>query len=499
LASLDSLSKMEKGTDRGKISLCVNTQTPFVRFKLNESEILEKYGQLSHPVRLTSLSETEDFDFTPGGVSGMVYSLLLRLAGQGFVSNVDWISLGPSAPPQVDVNDKVKLRHVYLEGSQVLNYASFKEKIYNEAHGLSRMHVEPEEYEAYVTYNWLSAKLMMSLRRGTDLYYIHDFQQLFVGTLLGVSAPAIFHWHIPFIPERFGRELRGLVLKNIEAFDAMIVSTRRDLEGLVRAGYRGRAYQVYPYIDPNKWYTPSVGERARVREELGLTEADPLILCVGRMDPIKGQDVAIKAVARVKDEFPRIRLVLVGNGSFTSSQSGGLAHPKAKQWQSHLRKMVVERGLRDSVVFTGHLGDDWLRCLYSLADAVVVPSQSEGFNLTTVEAWMYNKPVLVSTGAGSSELVINGANGYTFEPGDDKTLSQRLGETLHLEDRGGGLGENGALTAKQCYVEKAQERLQEIFTGCLDTFERNRTQDPGAKLTVEEEALEVPSRRSPRP
>ena len=59
-----------------KINLCVNTQTPLVRFKLNYDEMLEKYGFLLEPLDLKSLTENEDYQFSPGGVAGIVFSML---------------------------------------------------------------------------------------------------------------------------------------------------------------------------------------------------------------------------------------------------------------------------------------------------------------------------------------------------------------------------------------------------------------------------------------
>ena len=69
-----------------QIKLCVNTQTPLVRFKLNYEEILEKYGYLYEPINLKDLVENEDYQFTPGGVAEMTYAILKRFMVKGFLS-----------------------------------------------------------------------------------------------------------------------------------------------------------------------------------------------------------------------------------------------------------------------------------------------------------------------------------------------------------------------------------------------------------------------------
>ena len=80
-----------------------------------------------------------------------------------------------------------------------------------------------------------------------------------------------------------------------------------------------------------------------------------------------------------------------------------MGHPKASRWSAHLEETVRNLKLKDSTIFLGHVNHEELNAIYSLADAVVVPSKVEGFNLTAVEGWIHKKPVVVSDGAGISE------------------------------------------------------------------------------------------------
>jgi glycosyltransferase involved in cell wall biosynthesis len=451
------------------ISLCVNTQTPFIRFKLGFSELLERYEGLKQPVDLSELVEGEDYDYTPGGVTAMVYPLLNRLMQAGFVSNASWVSLGPNAPPEVVVKD-IRLHHVTLSDEEIPLYTNFKEKIYNELHGIGRLDIDPAQYEAYVNYNWFCAKHMMKLIKETKLYFIHDFQQLLTGIMLGPSAPTILRWHIPFRLEGATQSLKLLVTKGVEAFDAVIVSTRRDLEGLIRAGYRGRAYQLYPYVDPKRWSTPSQSFVQETKDTLGIKDDDVILLVVGRMDRIKSQDLAINAFAQIKKKYPHTRLVLVGDGSFTGSQRGGLSHPKVRSWRSHLKALASDLKVDDGVLFTGHVGEDVLKCLYSICYAVIVSSRVEGFNLTAIEGWLYRKPVVVSTGAGCAELVIDQVNGLLFDQGDVNALASKLDFILSKPEKASKMGETGFQAAPQCFVGRADSRLQEIFNECMALY-----------------------------
>ncbi|MCP8317617.1 MAG: glycosyltransferase [archaeon] len=450
-----------------KLRICVNNQTPLVRFKLGYPELLEKYGTLIEPIDLRMLVEGEDYEYTPGGVTAMVYPLLKRMIKEGIIAEPHWVSLGPNAPSQVLVNGMM-LYNVSLEDRDIPLYSNFKEGIWQEIHGLSQMQIKPSEYEAYTRYNWVTAQLLLKILPEVDLFWIHDFQQLQIGNLIGPSAPAILRWHIPFHLENLSKRLRTFILKNIEAFDAMIVSTRRDLEGLISAGYRGKAYQIYPSLEPDKWDRPSNNALNKFKDRFKLKEN--FLLLVARMDVIKGQDIAIKALSLLKDWFPGLKLVLVGDGSFTSSGAGGLSHPKGFIWRKELQKLAKELKVEDSVVFTGYSKDEELKAAYTLADAVIVTSHSEGFNLTTIEGWLYRKPVIVSRGAGSSELVNEGVNGYTFDPQNPKDLTEKIGLLLMKKEASIKMGENGFYTSRQCYVDNAVKRLAGIFDEVIKQF-----------------------------
>jgi glycosyltransferase involved in cell wall biosynthesis len=452
-----------------KLKLCVNSQTPFVKFLLSSSELLEKYGRLGNPVKLTDLVENEDYQYSPGGVTAMVYPLLKRMQAKNIIDNPIWVSLGSNAPKQVMV-DGIRLFHVHLPESDLERYANFKESIWGEIHQVSKMELKPEDYEAFIRYNWLSAQTMLKMLRDTDLYFIHDFQQLSTGGLIGPSAPAILQWHIPFRLDSVSPKLKSFILKNIEGFDSIIVSTRRDLEGLINAGYRGRAYQIYPYIDRNIWTQPTSEALNKVREVARLTSDDIFLLIVARMDPIKGQDVAIKALSRVSKARPNIKLMMIGNGSFSGSSKGGLAHPKPRMWKELLIRLTKELNLEDKVIFAGYRDTEFVKAAYTLANATIVPSKAEGFALTTIESWMYKNPVIVSSGAGSSELVIDGSNGYSFKTGSDEDLARKIEMTIANTEEARKMGERGLDSTSFCDVDRSMAALGHVFEETLHYF-----------------------------
>jgi glycosyltransferase involved in cell wall biosynthesis len=435
---------------------------------------MEKYGVPFDDVKLEDLEQGVDYDYTPGGVTAMVIPVVERMLSMGMINSPSWVSLGPEAPGMVKMQSaKVRLYNVSLEPHRLSQYANFKEGIWNEIHGLGSLVFDPGDYESYVSYNWACAKLMLGMLKDIDLFWVHDFQQLHIGNLIGPSAPAILRWHIPFNLENVSPRLRTLILKSIEGFDAVVVSTKRDLEGLIRAGYRGRAYAQYPYLDQTTWNKVSKTAIETIRDNLKLGNDNRILLVVARMDPVKSQDVAIKAVSKIRNKFPNLKLILAGNGSFTGSGKGGLGHPKSSLWKSHLEDLIRDLKLEDKVILTGHLGHDELDALYSLAELVLVPSAAEGFNLTAVEGWLHRKPCLVSRGAGVSELVHDNVNGFVFNPGDENDLATKLELVLKSTRLIGNLGTNGSRMADQCYVDRAIKSIYGVFAETTKSFSKN--------------------------
>lgn len=468
------LKKLEKHfADKNKfttvimsqIKLCVNTQTPLVRFKLSYKEILEKYGYPRGPINLESLVENEDYQFTPGGVAEMTYSTLKKFMVKEFVSSSKWVSLNPNAPPEI-LYEGLHIYNIQLPKSYVIRYTGFKEEIWREIHGLEKTKIKTDEYEAYAYYNWLCAQKMLKFLPDTDLFWIHDFQQLQVGSIIGSSAPTILRWHIPFNLKFVSSTLRSFIIKNIGCYNAVIVSTKRDFEGLIRAGYRGKAYQIYPHIDPDKWKKVSNARLKETLAKLDVQEDDEIILIVARMDRVKSQDVAIKAFSIIKRKNPYAKLLLIGNGSFTSTSLG---YSKGENWRKELERLAKEFRINDSVKFFGYVDNETLRCFYMGADVVLLPSSMEGFGLTVVEAWNYMKPVVVSKGAGVSELIIENVNGLTHEPQNYEELANKVNYLLKHKEEALKMGEAGYETSKQCSITVAIKNLKTVFEDVLKT------------------------------
>ncbi len=456
------------------IRLCIASQTPPIR------PIGREPPAPGTPWRL-------GVDYVPqlGGVVPMMRALVRSSAGRWLAPNPLWLALGSHDLPRLIATDEgYSVETLSLEPELSAGYLPIKEAIWRSFHGPWGLGPFPAgSYRGYVEVNHRMAQQLLRHLDSYDLTYVNDFQLLLVGGLVGSAAPAILRWHIPLEFRGYPEPVRRFFLRAMEGFDAVVVSTRSALEELIRYGYQGRAFQVYPYLDPHEQAAVPESEVRKFRDAHGLGD-HPYVIAVGRMDPVKRQDLVINAFAQVQRQFPDHRLVLVGGGSFSTRLARtGSAEAKDAVWDRRVRRTIQGQGLGRAIVMTGPVSNLELRAAYQGASVFVHPAPWEGFGLVAVEAWLHGLPIIVSRGAGVAELVTEGVNGLTVPPGSVKALATQMRHLLSDPGRAERMGAAGRLSARRCHVNVAARRLREIFTYVTRTY-RARGRAPPEQLWV---------------
>jgi phosphatidylinositol alpha-1,6-mannosyltransferase len=168
---------------------------------------------------------------------------------------------------------------------------------------------------------------------------------------------------------------------------------------------------------------------------------DPVLLTVARLVPHKGQDVVIRALARLRDEFPDLRYVIVGQGA-DEQRLGNLAH---------------ELGVHDNVVFAGDISDSDLPEAYATSTIYAGPSRidnvinAEGFGISFLEASASGLPVVAGDSGGVRSAVRDGETGIVLPPMDVDAWSTTITELLRNESRRKSLGGAGRLAVETFY------------------------------------------------
>ena len=174
----------------------------------------------------------------------------------------------------------------------------------------------------------------------------------------------------------------------------------------------------YPILDAGRDGAP--GDRDRVRDELQTPPGDVVIIQVSRMEPLKGQDVCLDALARLRD--------LPG---WTCWQVGGAQRPQETRYLNRLRSSAVQLGIDERVRFVGERAD--VSRLLGAADIYCQPNRSpEAFGITFVEALSAGLPV-VTTAIGGAIEIVDETCGRLVPPSDVTALATALGQLIGNE------------------------------------------------------------------
>jgi D-inositol-3-phosphate glycosyltransferase len=193
--------------------------------------------------------------------------------------------------------------------------------------------------------------------------------------------------------------------------DAILASCRAEATQLVElyGADPGRIEIVPPGVD-HAFFSP--GERRGARQALHLGD-EPVLLFVGRIQPLKGVDVAIAALAELTTAHPRALLLVVGGAS---GQDGPAE-------EVHVHRLADELGVADRVRFVPPQPHHLLSTYYRAADLCVVPSRSESFGLVALEAAACGTPVVAADVGGLTTLVDHGHTGFLVDERDPATYA----------------------------------------------------------------------------
>ena len=199
---------------------------------------------------------------------------------------------------------------------------------------------------------------------------------------------------------------------------------------------------------------------------------DPMLLYVGRLQPIKGLETLLDAMARLGGAA---RLYIVG-GDSDEPDPGVTALGHAQE----LRSRVAALGLGDRVRFLGPQPQRRLRLLYAAADATVMPSYYESFGMVALEAMACGCPVVASRVGGLTTTVKDGVTGYLVPEGDPAALAERLELLLHDPETRARLGLQASRWAADhrwpCVAEAVCRLYSELRPAAVPHLGRGRCQ-----------------------
>jgi glycosyltransferase involved in cell wall biosynthesis len=173
---------------------------------------------------------------------------------------------------------------------------------------------------------------------------------------------------------------------------------------------------------------------------------EPRLLCVGRLIPIKGHLVLLRALAQARRHVPSVVLDVAGRGPLEPA----------------LKAYARELGVEDAVRFLGFVSP--VQRAIEDAAIVVVPSLGEGFGMVALEAMERGRPVIVSSVGGLPEIVEHGRTGLVVQAGDAEALADaivELASDLRKAAVMGGAGRERAL--EEFPPERSTDRIDALY------------------------------------
>jgi D-inositol-3-phosphate glycosyltransferase len=238
----------------------------------------------------------------------------------------------------------------------------------------------------------------------------------------------------------------------------LIGSTPDEADDLVRlyGANPNRVHVVAPGID---LVTFQPLDRADARRKIGYGPGR-LLLFVGRLERLKGVDVAIRALALLRDRaHDDVRLIVLGEDVRDGDESE----------IERLKVVASAAGVRDRVDFLGSVAHHELPYFYAAADVCVMPSYSESFGLVALEAQACGRPVVASGVSGLRSVVRDEVSGYLIDDHDPAIYAERIGRLLADPELAQQMGRRGRLLAQRFSWTRTADRLGNLFEGAIET------------------------------
>jgi phosphatidyl-myo-inositol dimannoside synthase len=220
-------------------------------------------------------------------------------------------------------------------------------------------------------------------------------------------------------------------------------------------GPRAALEHLAPGVDTDRFEPNSVA-RAELRARYRVGER-PVILCLSRLVPRKGQDMLIRALPAIRQRIDGAALVIVGGGPYRTT----------------LHRLAHEFGVAEHVVFTDGVPGEELPAHHAMADVFAMPCRTrgagldvEGLGIVYLEASASGVPVVAGRSGGAPESVIDGETGLVVDGWDVGAIAAAVGDLLADPDRAAHMGAAGRrwVIDNWQWRTKAQ-RLGELLTG----------------------------------
>ncbi len=316
-----------------------------------------------------------------GGMNVVEFHQAKALANLGHEVDLITRRTSPDTPDYVAISSGVRLRYVPAGPARPLAKSLIDAHIEEFRAGLGDL----SGYDAIHSNHWMSGVAALPLAQSAGIPHVQTFH-----SVAALPDSPLAHGEPPESPARIPGE--QLVAKQSDAVVAVSAAEARTV--VERCGAEpNRVHIISPGVD-GEVFSPDAARPS---------PWGPYLAFAARLQPLKGADLAIEALAQVPESL-RPKLVIAGEVSVDFAD-----------FDVALHELVERHGLRDHVVFLGPQSRQELARLLASATITLVPSHSETFGLVALESASCGTPVIASASGGLREAVAHGETGQLMD------------------------------------------------------------------------------------
>jgi len=351
-----------------------------------------------------------------GGMNIYVVESAERMAAMGVSVDIFTRRHNPDLPDIVELSSGVRVRHLNI-GACSATKEELPALIPNLSEAFSKV-LENEKYDVLHSHYWISGKVAMPVAKKFGIPLAHTMH-----TMARVKNMNLAEGERPEPMIRVQGETQVVAAAN-----ALIANTDAEAASLVSLyeACPDNVSVVSPGVD---LYTFTVGSgRKAAREAVGLPQDAHILAFVGRIQPHKGPEVLIRAVAEMLNHSPHLRskLITIIMGGASGSGLGEV---------ERLKDLVSWLNISDVVRFENPVPRAQIPQWYRAADLVCVPSYSESFGLVALEAQACGTPVVATAVGGLRTAVADGISGVLVDGHDPRAWSSVLARLIQEPQR----------------------------------------------------------------
>jgi len=351
-----------------------------------------------------------------GGMNIYVVESAERMAAMGVSVDIFTRRHNPDLPDIVELSQGVRVRHLNI-GACNATKEELPALIPNLSEAFSAV-LENEKYDVLHSHYWISGKVAMPAAKKFGIPLAHTMH-----TMARVKNMNLAEGERPEPMIRVQGETQV-----VAAADALIANTDAEAASLVSLyeACPDNVSVVSPGVDLYKFVAGN-GRKA-AREAVGLPQDAHILAFVGRIQPHKGPEVLIRAVAEMLNHSPHLRpkLITVIMGGASGTGVGEV---------ERLKDLVSWLNISDVVRFENPVPRAELPQWYRAADLVCVPSYSESFGLVALEAQACGTPVVATAVGGLRTAVADGISGVLVDGHDPRAWSSVLARLIQEPQR----------------------------------------------------------------